>query len=66
MIDTFEILEQEIQDNLEPTRKLCPDCGAALWPYDLGYACYSCGARFGVSRFGDLFRSHVQSFRPAG
>jgi len=65
MIETFEILEQEIQDSLKPTGKLCPDCGADLWPYDLGYACHDCKARFGVSRFGDLFRSHVQSFRPA-
>lgn len=65
MIETFEILEQEIQDNLKPTGKLCPDCGADLWPYDCGLACYGCGARFGLSRFGDLFHQHVQSFRPA-
>ena len=65
MIETFEILEQEIQDSLKPTGKLCPDCGAELCSYDCGYACYHCKARFGISRFGDLFRSHVQSFRPA-
>jgi len=65
MVETFEILEQEIQDNLRPTGKLCPDCGAELWLYDCGYSCHDCKARFGLSRFGDLFRSHVQSFRPA-
>lgn len=43
----------------------CPDCGAELWVYDLGYACYGCGARFGVGRFGDLFHQSVRPFRPA-
>jgi len=57
MIETFEILEQEIQDNFKPTGKLCPDCGAELWLYNSGYACYSCGAKFGLGRFGDLFRN---------
>jgi len=61
-VETFEILEQEIQDNLP---KLCPDCGEELYAYDLGYRCLRCRARFGVSRWGDLYRDYGTPFRPA-